>query len=218
MGIVEKLIYAFKRIVDFNKISECRSVFQSCAGKLLEAPHARSSSTRQLPNRTESGICVPVGLAVLTVSYSILWFSFPSFLVEAMSRVLSAAQVSVTKTLSFGVPSLIVKLADGSFLDLPLTWQRCGLVSITVFGLLFLLLMYPLQGRFLLKVAWLELGLLMGLTWSLIRLSTAVMISYHFGAGAFTVADFLTGPLTDIFWMVAVWSLMLSTSASRKRR
>ncbi len=165
----------------------------------------------------ESKIYVPIGLAFLTASYSILLFSFPSFLVEAMSCLLSAAQVSVTKTLDSGVPSLIVKLVDGSFLALPLTWQRCGLVSITVFGLLFLLLMYPLQGHFLLKVAWLELGILMGLTWSLIRLSIAVMISYHFGAGVFTIMDFLTGPLTDIFWMVAVWSLMLSALASRKR-
>lgn len=183
----------------------------------MGVPHARSSYAQELSSKAESKICVPVGLAVLAVSYAILWFSFPSFLIEAMSSLLSAAQVSVTKTLSSGVPSLIVKLVDGSSLALPLTWQRCGLVSITVFGLLFLLLMYPLQGPFLLKVAWLELGFLMGLTWSLIRLSIAVLISYHFGASVFTIADFLTGPLTDIFWMVAVWSLMLSNLASRKK-
>jgi len=217
LGIVEKLIYAFKRIVDFNKISERRRVFQTLCGKLLGAPHARSSSARELPSKPASKTYVPVGLAALTVSYSILWISFPFFLIEAMSSLLSAAQVSVTKTFSSGVPSLIVKLVDGSSLALPLTWQRCGIVSITVFGLLFLLLMYPLQGPFLLKVAWLEIGILMGLTWSLIRLSIAVMISYHFGASVFTITEFLTGPLTDIFWMVAVWSLMLSSLASRKR-
>jgi len=109
-----------------------------------------------------------------------------------------------------------VRLIDGSYLNLPLTWQRCGLVSITVFGLLFLFLMYPLRGSFWLKVAWLELGFLMGLSWSLIRLSLATLISYYFGAGAFAVVEFVTGPLTDIFWVVAVWSLMLSTLTSRK--
>ena len=187
-----------------------------CAGKLLAAPHTRSSSARELRGKAESRIYVPVGLAVLMVSYAILWFSFPFYLAEAMSSLLSAAQIPVTRNLSSSVPSLIVKLVDGSSLPLPLTWQRCGLVSITVFGLLFLFLMYQLQGPFLLKVVWLELGFLMGLTWSLIRLSITILISYHFGANVFMIADFLTGPLTDLFWMVAVWSLMLSASAPKK--
>lgn len=207
-----------KGLLSLARFQSANAFFKPCAGKLLGARHARSASAQELLSKAESKIYVPAGLAVLAVSYSVFWFGFPSFLIEAISFLLSAAQVSVTRTFSSGVPSLIVKLVDGSSLNLPLTWQRCGLVSITVFGLLFLLLMYPLHGPFLLKVAWLELGFLMGLTWSLIRLSIAILISYHFGASVFTIADFLTGPLTDIFWMVAVWSLMLSTLASRKRR
>ena len=183
---------------------------------MLGAPQARSSSARKLPTEKKPRVYVLAGLTVLAVSYCILWLGFPFILVEAMSRLLSAAQVTVTKTLGSEVPSLVVMLIDGSYLNLPLTWQRCGLVSVTVFGLLFLFLMYPFRGSFWLKVAWLELGFLIGLCWSLIRLSLATLISYYLGAGAFAVVEFLTGPFTDIFWVVAVWSLMLSTLTSRK--
>jgi len=196
--------------------SKRNAFFKLYAGKMLGAPRARSSSARELLSKNESRVYVLAGLTVLAVSHSILWLGFPFFLMEAMGRLLSAAQVSVMKTLASGVPSLVVRLIDGSYLNLPLTWQRCGLVSVTVFGLLFLFLMYPLHGSFWLKVTWLELGFLLGLSWSLIRLSLATLISYYLGAGAFAIVEFLTGPLTDIFWIVAVWSLMLSTLTSRK--
>jgi len=184
---------------------------------MLGAPFARSSSAQKLPHKTESGIIhVFVGLAVLMISYSLLWLSFPSLLVEAVTGLLSVAQVSVTRIFDSTVPLLVIKLMDGSNLELMLTEQRCGLVSIAVFGFLFLLVMHPFRGSIWLKLAWLEFGFLAGLTWSLLRLLIAVLLSYHLGPGAFAVVNFLIGPLTDVLWVVAVWSLMLSTLTPKK--
>lgn len=184
---------------------------------MLGAPLIRSSSVQAMPYKDKSGVIRAfIGLTVLTVSYSFLWLNFQSFLVEAMSRLLSAAQVSVARIPDSAVPLLVIKLMDGSEFELLLTGQRCGLVSVTVFGLLFLLVMYPLKGSIWLKLAWLELGFIVGLTWSLIRLLIAVLFSYYFGPSVFAVADFLTGPLTDIFWVVTVWSLMLPALMPKK--
>ena len=150
-------------------------------------------------------------------SYAPLWLSFQYYLTEIVTWLLSAGQIAVTESSSSGTPLLIVKLLDGSELSLLMTFQRCGLVSTTIFGLLLLLLLYPLGTSLLHKIAWLEIGLLIGLAWNCLRLPATVLVSYYFGAGAMAVADFLTGPLTDIFWTVAVWSFALSTSVPRKR-
>ena len=116
-----------------------------------------------------------------------------------------------------GTPLLVVQLLDGSKLSLLMTFQRCGLISTTIFGLLLLLLLYPLGASLLRKIVWLEVGLLVGVAWSFLRLSVTVLVTYYFGVGALAVTDFVTGPLTDIFWAVAVWSLALSTLVPKKR-
>jgi hypothetical protein len=140
-------------------------------------------------------------------------------LTEAVAQVLSAGQIFVTKSFNSEDPMLIVKLLDGSSLNLALTWQRAGLISIAVFGLLFVFLMFPLEGSIWLKMIWLELGLVIGLTWSFIRLTSAVLVACQFGAGTFAFMEFFTGPFTDFFWIVSVWSLGLSklVSSNRKR-
>jgi len=116
------------------------------------------------------------------------------------------------------LPVLAIRLLDGSNLDLVLTWQRSGLISTTIFGLLFVFVMFPLKGSVLAKIALLECGFIIGLTWSIIRLCVGALVGYHFGLGAFAVAEFLTGPFTDFFWVVSVWSVGLSTLVSTKRR
>lgn len=180
--------------------------------------YARPISQRS-PYQAKSRILhAVVAFAVFMFSCAPLWFGFQYFLTEVVMRLLSVAQISVAESSSAGAPLLVVKLLDGSRLSLAMTWQRCGLVSITVFSLLLLLLLHPLGTSLWRKIVWLELGLLLGLTWSCIRLSAAVLISYHFGAGALVIADFLTGPLTDIFWVVATWSLALSTVVPKEAR
>jgi hypothetical protein len=116
------------------------------------------------------------------------------------------------------MPMLIVSLADGSKLSVLLTFQRCGLVSVTIFGFLWLLLLRFLKVSLLRKIMWLELGLLIGLGWSFLRLSVSLLISYQFGSGALAVLDFLIGPFADVFWIVATWSLALSALAQKTVR
>jgi len=107
---------------------------------------------------------------------------------------------------------------DGLDLRLALTWQRVGLFSIIIFGLLFVFLAFPLEGSLWLKIAWLEFGSVVSLAWSLIRLSIAVLLAYHFGAGALALAEFITSPFVDFLWVIPVWSLGLSTMVSAKRK
>jgi len=71
-------------------------------------------------------------------------------------------------------------------------------------------LLHFLKVSLLRKIMWLEIGLLIGLGWSFLRLSVSLLISYQFGAGALVVSDFLISPFADVFWVVATWSLTLS--------
>jgi len=183
--------------------------------------------TSQSPSRLKWGLPhrekprflhVFVGLAVLVLSYALLWLNFRDVLSDAVIQVLSVGQISVGKSLPPYAPQLVIKLLDGSTLDLALTWQRSGLVSITIFGLLFLFLMFPLDSSFWLKLVWLELGFIIGLIWVLIRLLVTVLVAYHFGVGAFMLAEFFTGPLIDFFWVISVWSLGLSALIAAKRK
>ena len=184
----------------------------------MGASHTRPSlpkSPNQAKPRVLHGI---IAIAVFTLSCVPLWLSFQYYLARVIAWLLSAGQILVIESSSAGTPLLIVKLLDGSKLSLLMTCQRCGLISTTIFGLLLLFLLHPLGTSLLRKIAWLEICLLVGLTWSCLRLSVTVLVSYYFGAGALAVADFLTGPLTDIFWAVAIWSLALSTLVPRAAR
>ncbi|MDH5437884.1 MAG: hypothetical protein OEX76_03170 [Candidatus Bathyarchaeota archaeon] len=91
------------------------------------------------------------------------------------------------------------------------------LVSIVIFNLLSVLLTFPLRGPLWCKILWLGLGSLVGLAWSLIRLS---LVSLTMGVGVFQLVYFAIGPAVDFMWIVPVWSLGLSSLASvtpRKR-
>jgi len=135
-----------------------------------------------------------------------------------MTRLLSLGQIVVEKPMGLEPPLLVLKLMNGSALNLALTWQRCGLFSIIIFGLLFVFLAFPLEGPIWLKIVWLEVGSLAGLTWSFIRLSTLALVAYHFGADAFVMADFVASPFVDFLWVIPVWSLGLSAVISAKEK
>lgn len=157
------------------------------------------------------------GLLVSAASYGLLWFSLTDLMTRGLIGVLSIAQVGVTGELGRQTPTLLVQLADGSTLNLAVNQQRAGLVTIAVFGLLFLVLLFPLQGSFWRKLALLELGFIIGLAWNFVRLSLTVLAAYNFGVNAFQIAEFLTTPFLDFFWVVALWSLGLSAMVSRNR-
>ncbi len=113
---------------------------------------------------------------------------------------------------------LIISLSDGSKFSLLMTFQRCGLVSVTIFGFLWLLLLHFLEASLLRKIMWLEIGLLIGLGWSILRLSVSLLITFHFGGGALAVVDFLVSPFADVFWVVATWSIALSALTPKAMR
>lgn len=185
----------------------------------LRSSHTRGPPVWGFPHREKPRLRhLIIGLTVSAFSYAIIWLKFRDLLTEAITLLLSVGQISASKSLSPEAPLLVVRLIDGSNLSLALTWQRSGLLSMTIFGLLFVFLMFPLDGSIWSKIAWLELGFIIGLAWSFIRLSMAVLVAYHFGAGAFAVTEFLTGPFTDFFWVLSVWSLGLSTMVSAKHK
>lgn len=177
----------------------------------MESPCIRPSSPRS-PHRANSrGLHTITAIMVFGLSCIPLWLSFQYYLAEVVTWLLSLGQISVTTLFSAGTPMLTISLADGSKLSLLMTFQRCGLVSVTTFGFLWLLLLHFLKVSLLRKIMWLEIGLLIGLGWSFLRLSVSLLISYQFGAGALAVSDFLISPFADVFWVVATWSLALST-------
>ena len=157
------------------------------------------------------------GLMVSVVSYALLWFNLTNLITKGLTEVLSTARIWVTGAFGQQTPTLVVHLADGSSLNLVMTQQRVGLVTIAVFGLLFLFLLFPLQGSLWRKMALLELGFMIGVAWNFVRLSLTVLVAYNFGINAFNVAEFLTTPFLDFFWVITLWSLGLSTMVSRNR-
>lgn len=161
---------------------------------------------------------VIVGVGVAAFSYCILLQSYRTLLAEATTQLLSLSRIAVEKPLGLEPPSLVLRLMDGSDLNLSLTWQRSGLFSIIIFCLLFVFLAFPLKGPLWFKIAWLEFGSVVGLAWSFIRLSTAAIVAYHFGVGAFALVEFVTSPVIDFFWVIPVWSLGLSAVVSSKRK
>lgn len=184
--------------------------------KASKAEHEHSPATR---NRVLPGSLQLIGgLAIIGGSCIFLWFNIRPFLADAIIQLLSSAQINASRSVGAEGPQLAVRLLDGSSLDIMLTWQRSGIVSASIFGVLFVFLMLPLKGSMLSKMLWLELGFAIGVAWSYIRLLLAIFVSYHFGAGAFATAEFFTGPITDFFWMVSVWSLSLSAVSARLRR
>lgn len=158
------------------------------------------------------------GSLVSGVSYVLLWFSLTGLMTRGLVGVLSVARISLSGASGQQTPTLIIELADGSALNLVMTQQRVGLVTIGVFGLLFVLLLFPLQGSLWRKLAILELGFAVGLAWNFVRLSLTVLAGYNFGANAFRLAEFFTTPFLDFLWVIALWSLGLSTMISRNRR
>jgi exosortase/archaeosortase family protein len=141
-----------------------------------------------------------------------------TFLAEIIGQVLSLAQIEIEKAWTLEGPALAMRLLDETELLIVMTWQRSGFLSIMIFSLLFVLLTFPLKGPLWCKIAWLGLGNVVGLAWSLIRLFLLVVAAYYLGVGAFKVVDFVTGPAIDFLWIVPVWSLGLSLLAYAERR
>ncbi len=157
---------------------------------------------------------VAVGLSIIVFSYFLLFNYVHKFLFDAVVHLLSLWQISVTKFWALEGPGIVLSLPNEAKFLTVMTWQRSGLLSIMIFGLLFVFLAFPLEGALWCKVTWLLFGWFVGLAWNFVRWSLLLLATYHFGASAFDILDFLTGPVLDFLWIVPVWSIGLSMLVS----
>jgi hypothetical protein len=93
------------------------------------------------------------------------------------------------------------------------TFDLPALAAIGFFNLLFLFLLFPLEGPLLRKTVLLIGGNTVGVLWYLIQLSfkEAFLV---LNTDTFKIITLVTMPLIDFVWIVAVWSLSLSVLAS----
>jgi hypothetical protein len=96
-------------------------------------------------------------------------------------------------------------------LDLP------ALVAIIFFNLLFVFLLFPLEGPLLRKVVLLIAGNNVGALWYIIQLLFQDAF-FFLSTDTFKIIFLVAKPLIDFVWIVAVWSLSLSVLASYKRK
>lgn len=158
-----------------------------------------------------------IGVLIILFSYLLLFNYAYSFLVEAVMHLVSLGQISVAKSWTSEGLVVVLELPNETRFSTVMTWQRSGFLSITIFGLLFVFLAFPLRGALWCKVVWLLFGVFVGLAWNLVRWSLLLLAVYYMGASAFNVLAFLTGPVLDFLWIVPVWSVGLSMLASVKR-
>jgi hypothetical protein len=92
-------------------------------------------------------------------------------------------------------------------LDLP------ALVAISFFNLLFVFLLFPLEGPLFRKVVLLIAGNHVGALWYIIQLSFEDAF-FFLNTDLFKIIVLIVKPLIDFVWIVAVWSLSLSVLAS----
>ena len=92
-------------------------------------------------------------------------------------------------------------------LDLP------ALVAIIFFNLLFVFLLFPLEGPLLRKIVLLIAGNNVGALWYIIQLSFKDAF-FFLNTDLFKIIVLVAKPLIDFVWIVTVWSLSLSVLAS----
>jgi len=93
-----------------------------------------------------------------------------------------------------------------------------ALVAIIFFNLLFVFLLFPLEGTLLRKLALLFAGNIVGTLWYLIQLSLKEASMFFLGTDAVTIITIVAKPIIDFVWIVSIWSLSLSVLASAKRK
>ena len=93
-----------------------------------------------------------------------------------------------------------------------------ALVAISFFNLLFVFLLFPLEGTLLRKIVLLFAGNSVGLLWYLIQLSFEEVSIVFLSTDAFKIIILVAKPLIDFVWIVSIWSLSLSVLASAKRK
>jgi hypothetical protein len=92
-----------------------------------------------------------------------------------------------------------------------------ALVAIGFFNLLFVFLLFPLEGPLLRKVVLLIVGNHVGALWYIIQLSFENAF-FFLNTDLFKIIFLVAKPLIDFVWIVSIWSLSLSVLAPYKRK
>jgi len=113
--------------------------------------------------------------------------------------------------LVFAVAILLTHFQIGHILDMS------ALIAISFFNLLFVFLLFPLEGPLLRKIMLLFAGNSVGVLWYLLQLSFEEAF-FFLNTGAFKIIILVAKPIIDFVWIVSVWSVSLSVLASYKRK
>lgn len=105
------------------------------------------------------------------------------------------------------------------FLHLQLTpnFNLSALSSIGFFNMLFLFLLFPLEGPLIRKTVLLIGGNTVGVLWYFVQLSLEDVFLV-LNTDTFKIITLIVTPLIDFVWIVAVWSLSLSVLASYRMK
>lgn len=90
-------------------------------------------------------------------------------------------------------------------------------IAITLYHLLFVFLLFPLQGPLLRKIGLLLAGNIVGGLWYLIRSAFQDAAVLFLGIDAFKIIVTVVSPIIDFIWIISLWSLSLSVLASAKK-
>ena len=92
-----------------------------------------------------------------------------------------------------------------------------ALVAMGFFNLLFVFLLFPLEGPLLRKVVLLIVGNSVGVLWYIIQVSFEDAL-FFLNTDLVKIIVLVAKPLIDFVWIVSVWSLSLSVLASYQRK
>ena len=95
--------------------------------------------------------------------------------------------------------------------------DNSALVAVTFFNILFVFLLFPLNGKLLQKITLLLIGNSIGILWYITQLFFGDIFSFM-NADAFKIIILVAKPLVDFVWIVSVWSLSLSVLASYRNK
>ena len=115
------------------------------------------------------------------------------------------------------IGSVLVLLIIGLQVQLLCKLNPSALIAITFFNLLFVSLLFPLQGPLLSKFVLLIVGNCVGTFWYIVQSSLKDVFA-SLSTGIFEVINLLAKPLFDFLWVVIVWSLSLSVLSSYRKK
>ncbi len=96
-------------------------------------------------------------------------------------------------------------------------FENPTIVTLTFFNILFVFLLFPLDGSFVHKFILLISGNLVGTLWYILQ-TFFEQVFFFTSLDAFRLILFIVKPLTDFIWLVVFWSFSLSILSSAKRK